>query len=110
MKDIAAILLILMIGAMFIMVPVWFMAVSKYFRFLRESHPETYKEMGMPTLLGNNTPSNNISFLRYVCGNKYLATNDNQLIAKSLFLKRFFYLYLAIFVSVIIGVASVGNL
>ena len=91
------------------MVPIWFVVVSKYFRFLREEHADLYKEMGSPSLFANNNPSNNVSFLRYVCGNKYLKTEDTQLINKSLFLKRFFYTYLGIFITVIIGVVSVGN-
>ena len=109
MIEIFALFLVPLIAAMFLMVPIWFVVVSRYFRFLRENHADLYREMGSPSLFANNTPSNNVSFLRYVCGSKYLASEDSQLIKKSLFLKRFFYTYLAIFITVIIGVASVSN-
>ncbi len=109
MEEVAVVILVLMIGAMFIMVPIWFFSVTKYLKYIRENHSEVYKEMGEPSLFVNNTPSNNISFLRYVFGNKYLATNDNQLISKSLFLKRLFYIYLFTFIGVIIMVSSLGN-
>ncbi len=109
MIEILVLLLVPLIAAMFVMVPVWFVVITKYFRYLRECQPDLYKEMGEPSLFANNTPSNNISFLRYVCGNKYFASEDENLISKSLFLKRFFYTYLAIFLTVIIGVVSVTN-
>lgn len=109
MIEVFALLLVPLIVAMFIMVLIWFVMVSRYFRFLRENHAELYREMGSPSLFTNNTPSNNVSLLRYVCGRKYLASDDEQLITKSLFLKRFFYIYLTIFITVIVGVASVGN-
>lgn len=109
MNDITTLILAILVAAMFCMVPIWFVLISKYFVFLRENHPQVYKDMGQPTLLGNNTPSNNIAFIRYVCGNKYLASSDGQLISKSLFLKRFFYTYLVVFISIIVGMASIGS-
>ena len=109
MKDVITLLLLPLIGAMFLMVPIWFVVISKYFCYLRENHSVLYKEMGEPSLFMNNTPSNNLSFLRYVCGNKYLKSEDSQLISKSLFLKRFFYTYLVIFISVILGFVSVSS-
>ena len=109
MSEIITLILIPLIGTMFVMVPIWFVVISKYFRYLRENHSELYKEMGEPSLFMNNTPSNNVSFLRYVCGNKNLKSEDSQLISKSLFLKKFFYAYLAIFISVIFGFASISS-
>lgn len=109
MIEIITLILIPLIGSMFLMVPIWFVVISKYFRYLRENHSELYKEMGEPSLFMNNTPSNTVSFLRYVCGNKYLRSEDRQLISKSLFLKRFFYTYLVIFISVIIGFVSISS-
>ncbi len=107
MIEIFTLLLFPLIAAMFVMVPVWFVVITKYFSYLRACQPDLYKEMGEPSLFANNTPSNNISFLRYVCGNKYFATEDESLISKSLFIKRFFYTYMAIFFTVIVGVVSV---
>jgi len=109
MNEIFALLLVLLVAALVVMVPVWFVLVSRYFSFISANHPCLYQEMGQPSLFGNNTPTNNISFLRYVCGNEYLLSGDDQLISRSLFLKRFFYSYLVIFIAVIIGVAGTGN-
>ncbi|WP_040474153.1 hypothetical protein [Marinobacter algicola] len=109
MSEILALLLVLLVAAMFVMVPAWFVLVSRYFSFVSANHPHLYQKMGQPSLFGNNTPSNNISFLRYVCGREYFSSGDDQLISKSLFLKRFFYSYLVIFAAVIIGVAGIGN-
>lgn len=109
MIELLTLLLVPLIAAMFLMVPIWFVVITKYFHYLRESQPDLYKEMGEPSLFSNNTPSNNLSFLRYVCSKRYLTSNDGQLISKSLFIKRFFYTYLVIFITVIIGVVSVTN-
>jgi hypothetical protein len=94
---------------MVLMAPVWFLAITGYFRYLRECQPDLYREMGEPSILTNNNFTTFASFLQYVCGNRYLMSGDLQLISKSLFLKRFFLTYLIIFFVALIAGLIIRN-
>lgn len=103
-------LTLVLFSVMVLMAPVWFLAITGYFRYLRECQPDLYREMGEPSILTNNNFSSFVSFLTYICGNKYLASGDSQLISKSLFLKRFFVTYMIIFSTTLIaGVVISGS-
>lgn len=87
-----------------IMVLVWFRQLSKLFAYLKEKHPEEYKAIGEPALIMNNTPKNNIAFLRFIQGSRPLELGDEKLINWCSFLTRFFYTYIFLFVGLIITI------
>lgn len=87
----------------------WFISVSSFFSYMAKNHPQEYKTIGSPTLLANNTPNNNISFLRYILGDKYITLDDPTLTKKGTFIKKLFYTYLSGFILLVIGVFAVGN-
>lgn len=97
------------IGVMFSIVIWWFVAVSKFFTYMASNHLAEYKEMGSPTLFANNTPRNNISFLRFILGNSYKKLDDPTLNKMCGFLKKFFYSYSSVFLLLVIGLIAIGN-
>lgn len=88
---------------------VWFFQISRLFTYLRENHPDEYTEMGQPTLFMNNTPKNNVSFLRFILSERPSELNDELLEKKCKFLKRFFYTYIGLFGGLIVLFFVVGN-
>ena len=102
MDGILGILLFCMLASIGIMVLVWFRKLANFFKFLQENHPLEYEKMGSPSLVANNTPSNNFSFFKFILGNRPTEIGDKQLLKKSIYLKRFFYIYLVLFVSFIV--------
>lgn len=94
---------------MAIMVPIWFVQISKLFKYLDAHHPNEYDAMGKPTLFLNNTPKNNIAFLRFILGSRNTDLDDAHLSKWCHRLKIFFYIYLSVFFSVIIIGFSFGN-
>ena len=88
---------------------VWFRQVSKLFAYLDEHHPDEYTAMGKPTLVMNNTPKNNIFFLRFILGSRPSHLGDDYLSAKCTFLKRFFYFYMVLFIGLVVVVGGVSS-
>lgn len=85
-----------------IMVLVWFRQLRKLFAYLKTKHPNEYKAIGEPTLILNNTPKNNIAFLRFIQSNRPSELGDVKLVQWCKFLTRFFYAYLFLFAGLII--------
>jgi len=96
-------------GIMVAVILWWFRLVANFFSYMSKNHLGQYQEMGSPTLFMNNTPKNNISFLRYILGNKYQELNDEALNKMCGFMKVFFYTYSVAFMLLLIGFFSVGN-
>jgi len=92
-----------------VMVLVWFRQLPKLFAYLKEKHPDEYAAMGKPTLVMNNTPKNNISFLRFILGNRPSQLGDPNLATKCAFLKKLFYCYMALFIGLVVVVVGVGS-
>lgn len=57
----------------------WFYLCHQMFKVLRERHPETYEAMGKPSLVLNNSISNNAAFLRFLCARGWRDLGDPQL-------------------------------
>ena len=76
---------------------------------MASNHIAKYKEMGSPTLFANNTPRNNISFLKFILGNNYKNLDDPTLNKMCDFLKKFFYSYSSVFLFLAIGLFTIGN-
>lgn len=95
-----------------VMVIVWFIQVSRLFARLREHHPQEYEAMGRPTLFANNTPQTNFSLLKFFMGNRARELGDVVLVRQCAFLKKFFYVYLSLFLglmSLMVAMAVSGS-
>lgn len=87
----------------------WLYLVSRFFLYMSRNHPESYKEMGSPTLFMNNSIGNNFSFLNFIISGKHKELNDPELNNQCRFMKVFFYSYVAGFALLLIGVFSLGS-
>lgn len=97
MNAIVGFLFVVIFPILGIMVAIWFMQVSKLFKYLKEKHPKEYDAMGAPTLFMNNTPRNNIAFLRFIQGVRPSQLGDDHLVSWCRFLTKFFYVYMLLF-------------
>ena len=99
----------ILFGILFCSVLVWFYLCHKIFGILRTRHPEKYEEMGKPTLIMNNSISNNLSFIKFLFKREWLELNDEGLSKLGNAMLVFFAVYtvgfLFMFVSVPLGYA-----
>jgi hypothetical protein len=91
-------------GAMYVMfgsVVFWFFLCSRLFKILKNRHPEQYQRMGSPSLVLNNTISNNFLFLKFLVGRGWRPLNDTTLSRLGGFMLVFLCAYLMLFAGVI---------
>jgi hypothetical protein len=74
------------------------------FGILRTRHPEKYEAMGRPTLIMNNSISNNLSFMRFLFRREWRALNDHRLAALGNSMLVFFVAYTVVFIAVSLGI------
>ena len=92
-----------------LMVSVWFVKISQFFNYLKSTHPAEFEAIGSPSLITNNTPSNNIKSLKFILGKRPAELNDELLMGKCRFLKRFFYIYMALIVGLPVAFLITSN-
>ena len=73
------------------------------FKILKTRHPKTYEAMGKPSLIMNNSISNNISFIKFLYGRHWRKLNDEGLEILGKVMLVFFLLYLIGFVLILIA-------
>ena len=56
-----------------------FILTARIQKMLRERHPLIYAAMGSPTLIMNNTISNNIAFTKFLLKREYCRIDDESL-------------------------------
>ncbi len=105
MKEIFPILF----GILFCSVFIWFYLCHKMFGILRIRHPKKYEAMGKPSLIMNNSISNNLLFMKFLFKREWQELNDNGLatLGKSMLVFFAFYiiLFFSLFISVPLGLA-----
>ena len=109
MEAIAGLAFVIVFPVLGVMILVWFRQLSKLFAYLRENHPQEYKEIGEPTLIMNNSPRNNIALLRFIQGKRPSDLGDEHLEKWCRFLTRFFYVCVGLFFSLIIVMVATAN-
>ncbi len=87
----------------------WFLIVFKFVRYLEKHHFETYRKLGCPNFFTNNTQSNGIAFLRFFSSNASSALGDKDLVRKCAFLRKYFYVYWFLFVTLLLIVIISKN-
>lgn len=96
-------------GILFCSVFVWFFLCHRLFKILETRHPATYEAMGKPSLIMNNSISNNISFMKFLFGGQWRDLEDDRLTKLSKSMLVFFFVYLAgfafLFVATAVGFA-----
>jgi len=94
----------IMLGVLFCAVLVWFFLCYQLFRILETRHPAKYEAMGKPSLIMNNSISNNIRFLRFLFRREWQGLGDSGLESLSKFMLGFFAAYLVLFVLLVASV------
>lgn len=99
----------IMFGILFCSVFVWFFLCFRIFKILEIRHPAKYEAMGKPSLIMNNSFSNNIAFMKFLFKREWDALNDPGLASLSKFMMVFFIIYtlgfFTLFISVPLGYA-----
>lgn len=76
----------------------------RVYKILENRHPEKYEAMGKPSLIMNNSISNNISFIKFLFKREWRELDDPALSKLSLFLLIFSLAYLIGLVCLIISI------
>jgi hypothetical protein len=99
-------LFLILFGLMFILGGVYFYLIKKTFNRLEECHPDKYDSLGRPSLISNNTPSNNIKFIKFIFKRDWKDLNDNKISSLGNKLIFLFVIYSSIFLALIIEIFS----
>ena len=94
---IAAVVFIALILIMLIMLPVWFLLLSRVLNYLKEKHSEIWSSLGSPGLIKNNTVSSNLLLMGFLGKKEYEKVGDVELENKYSVLRRFFGVYMIVF-------------
>jgi hypothetical protein len=87
---IGAIALLIAFPTMTILIVTYLFSVRSFERYLQQNYPETWRELGEPHLIYNNSLRNNGRFLAYLRNGDYLAPDDLVLNAKGSRVRRLF--------------------
>jgi len=85
----------------------WLVLIWRLFALLKVRAPEVYASLGQPHVILNNTASNNIAFLRFLLGGHYGNVADEGVRKLCVFLRVFFWGYLAWFLGLAAAVLIV---
>lgn len=110
-KEVWMIVLYPMIGVLLVaMLFAWFYLCHQMFKILRERHPETYEAMGRPSLVLNNSISNNVAFLRFLCARGWRYLGDPQLagLGKCMIGVGSVYILLFLSIFILVGLGHVS--
>jgi len=78
------------------------------FVILKTRHPDKYEEMGRPSLIMNNTFSNNLSFIKFFFKREWRKLNDRGMTSLGNGMLVFFGIYTILFFWLII-IGTSGN-
>ncbi len=90
-------------GLMLISVFIWFGFCIRLFKLLETRHPKKYDAMGRPSLIMNNSISNNILFAKFLFKQEYRELNDPLIVKLGEFMRRFLVVFLVVFLFLVLG-------
>lgn len=96
-STIGAIALLIAFPTMTILIVTYLFSVRSFERYLQQNYPETWRELGEPHIIFNNSLRNNARFLAYMRRGEYLAPDDLVLNAKGTLVRRLYVAGLASF-------------
>ena len=82
----------------------FFVLISRFFEYLKQSHPTIYLDLGEPHLLFNNTPRLNVLILRFIFSADCEEAKDPVLASKTRTLRYLICFFCSLFV-LLIGAA-----
>lgn len=81
-------------ATLFVSVILWFYLCKKLFTMLEIHHPAVYEAMGKPSLIMNNTISNNILFMKFLFKREWRELNDMKIAALGKFMLAYAVAYM----------------
>jgi hypothetical protein len=96
----------ILFGVLFCAVLLWFFLCHRMFVILRTRHPEKFEAMGKPSLIMNNSFSNNLSFMKFLFKMEWQDLNDESVATLGKSMLVFFALYVILFMFLLISVLS----
>jgi predicted PurR-regulated permease PerM len=90
MTDIAAILVVILFPALMIIIAIYLFTLSRFFRELKDYEPDVWSRLGSPSLIMNNSISNNIKFLGFLFRNEYMNLKQ-ELVSEAKYIKKLLY-------------------
>jgi hypothetical protein len=76
-----------------VMMTIWVVFLSWFFRYLRNRHPSTYAAIGSPSLFWNNSMRSQWLFMRFVCTSQWRELDDSVVSKSVRGIRIFFVLY-----------------
>ena len=81
MQNVIGIALITVFAVQFLGTIAYLISVGRLFRRLQQQHKEVHEALGSPLLIMNNTPRNNILFLRWMWNRDFQGLGDPDSLA-----------------------------
>lgn len=94
------------IGALFVLVLIWFALVGWLFRRLEDRHASKYEEMGRPSLILRNHLEGNIALMKFLFLRQHTKLGDGALSKFSDAILVLFVIYTVLFLALFVSVAS----
>ena len=94
----------ILFGILFCSVFIWFYMCHKMFSILRTRHPEKYQTMGKPSLIMNNSFTNNLSFMKFLFKREWQDLNDDGLASLGKGMLALFAIYTVLLFSLLFSV------
>ncbi|MGB5660900.1 MAG: hypothetical protein WBO54_15580 [Thermoanaerobaculia bacterium] len=66
-------------GLMWVLVVPYFLVTQQVYRLLRSKYPQTWNELGAPSLFPSNTLRSNLQRIKFVWSGSFKKLNDEQL-------------------------------
>jgi hypothetical protein len=84
----------------------WLALIWRLFALLKSRARDVYASLGQPHIILNNTPVNNLAFLRFLLGGHFRSLGDEGIRRLCHFLQVFFWCYLAVVVGLAIAMLA----
>jgi hypothetical protein len=108
MTALATSILIVLFVWLVIGTTVYLLLVARLFSRLREHCPAVYDSLGSPSLIFNNTPKNNMLFLRWLWGRDYDDLSDADTVRKARVIRLVLASLLGTFAALIVAFVVFG--
>jgi len=97
MESLVPIIFLLLFSAFSLLTIVYLGKLHFFFKYLKEEEPQTWKDLGEPHLLLNNTPPNNIKLFKFLYKKQYKNLRNKQAIEKAVMIRNLLTIGLILF-------------
>jgi hypothetical protein len=91
-------------GLVLAMLVIWFALILWLFRRLRLRHPSAFESAGSPSLFWNNSPRNNLVFIRFLFSSEPRQLQDQTLIRVCMSMRVLIAAYVLLFFILLLSI------